>query len=122
MTYRTRILFVCSRNRRRSLTAETVFGKIPGLEVRSAGTQPQARVVVTEGLVRWADFIFAMEKSHLNKMKLKLKDVLDGKKLISLHIPDDYEYMQQELIDELEAKVWPHLEHLLPNSNTSNPV
>jgi predicted protein tyrosine phosphatase len=31
---RTKILFVCSRNRRRSLTAETIFNGEPALDVR----------------------------------------------------------------------------------------
>jgi predicted protein tyrosine phosphatase len=105
-----KLLFVCSRNRRRSLTAEMHFSGLPCLEVRSAGTQPSARVVVNEGHVKWADIIFAMEKSHLAKLHRKFGDALDGKCLITLHIPDDYETMQDELIDELEAKVGEHVD------------
>ncbi|MDB6034078.1 MAG: protein tyrosine phosphatase [Verrucomicrobiales bacterium] len=99
------MLFVCSRNKRRSLTAEKIFAGIPGFEARSAGTQPEARIVVTEGLVGWADIIFAMEKSHLNKLRQKFGALLDGKQVVALHIPDDYEFMQPELIDELQSKV-----------------
>lgn len=33
----TRVLFVCSRNRRRSPTAEHVFRNVPGIETASAG-------------------------------------------------------------------------------------
>src|SRR2546423_1681433 len=47
--YPTKLLFVCSQNRFRSLTAETIFDGVSGLQVRSVGTQPNARVVVTEG-------------------------------------------------------------------------
>ena len=36
---RAKILFVCSRNKRRSLTAETIFKNEPAWEVRSAGTE-----------------------------------------------------------------------------------
>lgn len=36
-------------NRKRSLTAERIFGGISGVQVRFAGTQPEARIVVTEG-------------------------------------------------------------------------
>ena len=46
-----KLLFICSRNRFRSLTAEQVFSGLPGYEVRSAGTQPGARIVVTEGML-----------------------------------------------------------------------
>ncbi len=104
-----KILFVCSRNRKRSLTAERIFEKLPGLQVRSAGTQPEARIVATEGHLGWADIVFFMEKSHLNRLRAKFPEVLEGKEIVTLHIPDDYEFMQQELIDELQAKVAPHL-------------
>lgn len=101
----TKLLFICSRNRLRSLTAERIFSSIPGLQVRSAGTQPEARIVVTEGHVGWADIIFLMEKSHLNRLRLKFPEVLEGKRTVTLFIPDDYQFMQPELIDELYSKV-----------------
>ncbi len=101
----TKLLFICSRNEIRSLTAERIFGGIPGFEIRSAGTQHNTRVVVTEGHIGWADIIFLMEKSHLNRLQLKYPEALQDKRTITLHIPDDYEFMQQELIDELQAKV-----------------
>ncbi len=81
-----------------------------GYEVRSAGTQPDARVVVAEGHIGWADVIFVMEKSHANRMRLKFPSALDGKRVVALHIPDDYEFMQPELVDELQAKVAQHME------------
>lgn len=101
----TKLLFICSRNRIRSLTAERIFSGIPGLQVRSAGTQPDARIVVTEGHVGWADIIFLMEKSHLNRLRLKFPQALQGKRTVILLIPDEYEYMQPELIEELTAHV-----------------
>lgn len=60
----TKLLFICSRNRIRSLTAEKLMNGVPGYRAASAGTQPVARVVVTHGLIRWADIIFCMEKAH----------------------------------------------------------
>ena len=104
-----KLLFVCSRNRWRSLTAERIFSGIAGYEVRSAGTQPNARVVVTEGHLGWADLIFVMEKAHLNKLRQKFPEATANKTVITLHIPDDYTFMQPELIDELQAKVGAHL-------------
>jgi hypothetical protein len=44
-----KLLFACSRNRMRSLTAEKLFDGFPLYQVRSVGTQPDARIVVTEG-------------------------------------------------------------------------
>src|SRR5207248_1850112 len=100
---------ICSRNRMRSLTAEKIFGGLPRYEVRSAGTQPDARIAVTEGHVRWADIIFAMEKSHIARLRRKFGEALDGRRIIALQIPDNYEFMQEELIEELEAKVGAHI-------------
>src|SRR5687768_4746888 len=89
----TKVLFICSRNRRRSLTAEQIFKSRPGIEVRSAGTQPSARIVVTEGLLGWADLILVMEKAHLRRLEERYSDLLAFKKVIALHIADEYEFM-----------------------------
>ena len=104
-----KLLFVCSRNRIRSLTAEKLLEGMPGYQVRSAGTQPDARIVVTEGHIGWADLIFVMEKSHLSRMRAKFPEALQCKHIIMLHIPDDYDFMQPELLDELRARLGPHL-------------
>lgn len=106
----TKLLFICSRNRLRSLTAEHMLQGTPGYEVRSAGTQPEARVVVTAGHLGWADLIFVMEKSHLGRLRRKFPEALAGKSVIVLGIPDDYAYMQPELLDELRGSLAFHLE------------
>ena len=100
-----KLLFVCSRNRRRSLTGERLFDGVAGYEARSAGTQPGARVPLTPGLLGWADVIFFMERSHLNRTEERFPEVLVEKETHVLRIPDDYEYMQEELLDELRAKL-----------------
>ena len=45
------ILFVCSQNKRRSLTAEKIFDGLNGHNVRSAGTENNARIKVRAGIV-----------------------------------------------------------------------
>lgn len=104
-----KLLFICSRNKFRSLTAERIFSGMAGYQVRSAGTQPEARVVVNAGHIGWADIIFLMEKSHLNRLRLKFPEELADKTTVVLHIPDDYTFMQPELVDELIAKVSTHI-------------
>ncbi|HEX9998216.1 MAG TPA: hypothetical protein VGB45_13835 [Abditibacterium sp.] len=98
-------LFVCSRNKRRSLTAEKMLSGIDGLEVRSAGTQPGARIALTAGLLGWADLIFWMEKSHLNRAKERFGEEISEKENVVLGIPDDFEFDQIELREELRAKL-----------------
>lgn len=108
--YPTKLLFICSRNKIRSLTAERLLAGVPGYRAASAGTQPGARVVVTAGQLRWADVIFCMEKAHLQKLRERFPDDLAGRRVVTLHIPDEYQFMAEDLIEELRAKLAEHLE------------
>jgi predicted protein tyrosine phosphatase len=104
------ILFVCSRNKWRSRTAETLFGNHPAHQVRSAGTEPGARIRVSEGLVSWAELIFVMEKKHRTRLREAFPSAMEGREVVVLEIPDDYEYMDAELVQMLEASVRPYLD------------
>ena len=99
------LLFVCSQNKLRSPTAEQVFSQYPGIEAMSAGTNNDALMPLNGELVEWADVIFVMEKSHLNKVRGKFKKHLNGKRVICLNIPDDYDFMDTSLVRLLEARV-----------------
>lgn len=99
------ILFVCSQNKRRSLTAEKLFDGINGHCVRSAGTEKNSRIKVTPGLLGWADLIFCFEKKHLRRLREKYSEELSGKQIVTLNIPDDFGYMDEELQDILHSYV-----------------
>ncbi len=103
------LLFVCSRNRLRSPTAEQVFADWPGIETASAGLDRDADNPLTPELLRWADIVFVMERVHRTRLSAKFKPHLDGKRVICLEIPDDYAYMDPELVRLLEARVPRHL-------------
>ncbi|MCH1627869.1 low molecular weight protein tyrosine phosphatase family protein [Ferdinandcohnia quinoae] len=105
-----KILFVCSKNRWRSPTAEKIFHGKHGYDVRSAGTEKGARIKVTQGHIGWADIIFVMEKKHLQRLKDTFSIMLSDKKVINLDIPDDYVFMDEELIDILKARVSDYLD------------
>ena len=100
-----KLLFLCSRNKQRSLTAEKLFHGQNGHTVRSAGTETGARVKVTPGLLGWADIIYCMEKKHVRRIMDKYGDILHDKKIICLNIPDDYAFMADELIALLKSSV-----------------
>ncbi len=104
-----RLLFVCSRNRLRSPTAERVFGDEPGLETDSAGLAPDADTVLTRDHLEWADTVFVMEKAHRVRLARSFAPALRGKKVVCLDIPDKFDYMQPELVALLESKVRRHL-------------
>jgi predicted protein tyrosine phosphatase len=105
---RTKILFVCSRNRRRSLTAETIFKSEPAWEVRSAGTEESARIKVTAGHLGWADVIVVMEKRHKERLQQKYPEELAVKSCVCLFISDDCEFMDSMLIEILRKKMREH--------------
>ncbi|MDE7362703.1 MAG: protein tyrosine phosphatase [Oscillospiraceae bacterium] len=99
------LLFLCSQNKRRSLTAEKIFDGYDGHSARSAGTEANSRVKVTPGLLGWADIIFCMEKKHVRRIREKYPDIAADKKLVCLNIDDDYEYMDEELQELLQSAV-----------------
>ncbi|WP_229814763.1 hypothetical protein [Shewanella hanedai] len=52
--------------------------------------------------IQWADYIFVMEKAHKKKLSSKFARVIRDQKVISLDIPDDYEFMDDRLIEILQ--------------------
>jgi predicted protein tyrosine phosphatase len=96
------VLFICSRNQWRSPTAETVWRKHPDISVRSAGTSPNARKTVGPADIRWADVIIVMEQKHKNRLVAEFTRLLDHKPIHVLDIPDEYKYMDPELVEILE--------------------
>ena len=103
------VLFLCSQNRLRSPTAERIFGGREGLDVRSAGLDTDAVTTVSPELIAWADLVFVMEKAHVNRLRRRFKSASSGKRVVCLHIPDEFECMDPELVRILEARVEPWL-------------
>ncbi|AWM58364.1 phosphotyrosine protein phosphatase [Stutzerimonas stutzeri] len=99
------VLFICSRNQWRSPTAETIWRKHPDISVRSAGTSPNARKTVGPADIRWADVIIVMEQKHKNRLVAEFTRLLDHKPIHVLEIPDEYKYMDPELVEILEDSV-----------------
>ena len=102
-------LFLCSRNRRRSPTAEQIFSMWPNVETDSAGLAPDAEVPLSVEQIEWADIIFVMEKAHRSRLARRFRNALKGKRVICLDIPDNYEFMEPALVRLLEAKAGPAL-------------
>lgn len=100
-----RYLFVCSQNRLRSPTAEHIFATYPGIEVSSAGTNHDAENPLTAELVDWADTIFVMERAHRNKLQKRFRSSIGPRRVICLDIPDDYEFMDPDLVRLLKVRM-----------------
>ena len=103
------VLFICSQNRLRSPTAEQVFSDWPGIETSSAGLNHGAENPLTPELLQWADLVFVMERARRSKLSARFKPFLGNARVICLQIPDEYEFMDPELIHLLNDRVPPHL-------------
>ncbi|NCN82347.1 MAG: GNAT family N-acetyltransferase [Candidatus Pacebacteria bacterium] len=103
MSKKLMLLVVCSRNQKRSLTAEKIYKNDPLKEVRSVGTSPNARRQITQADVDWAETILCMEQKQQ-----EILQQLFGKNNLPtirvLDIADDYEYMDAELVQMLEQE------------------
>lgn len=98
-----RILFVCGKNLRRSPTAAAIFRNHPGLEVRSAGVSEKSRHRITEADLRWADLVLVMERKHAARIRESFGTMNPLPPIRSLDIPDDYEFMDPELVELLRG-------------------
>lgn len=101
----TNVLFVCSRNQWRSPTAEQVWRKHPSLSVRSAGTSQNARHPVSAGDLSWAHVIFVMEEKHKSRLLAEFRRILENKPIHVLDIPDEYKFMEPELVELVRESV-----------------
>ncbi|AWM41689.1 hypothetical protein GobsT_72240 [Gemmata obscuriglobus] len=102
-------LFVCEGNRHRSPTAARLYANTPGLKTKSAGLSSLARVELTEELLAWADTIFVMERRLEKLIRRRFALEVGDKPLVCLAIPDDYQFMQPELLAVLSERLTPHL-------------
>lgn len=103
-------LFICSRNQWRSPTAERTFAVGYGINTRSAGTSKHAKHSLSAQDLAWADTIFVMEEKHQRWIREKFSRQLGKRKIIVLDIPDEYQYMDPELVEILLQSMQPYLE------------
>jgi predicted protein tyrosine phosphatase/2'-5' RNA ligase len=99
------VLFVCSRNQWRSPTAERIWRKSSRVNVRSAGTSASARRVVSSRDLEWADVVLVMESRHREILRERFEAARRAVRIEVLDIPDDYAFMEDELIRLLRARV-----------------
>lgn len=106
------VLFVCSKNQWRSPTAEKIFRDYPSIKVRSAGVASSARHQINGRDIEWADVIMVMENKHLQRLRADYASLVKYKQVHILDIPDEYTYMDPDLVYELHAAVDSLLEDL----------
>ncbi len=104
MTERPNLLVVCGRNKKRSRTAEYIFKNDDRFNIRSAGLSPKSDRKISENDLNWADLVFVMETEQRAKI-WGLYRHLDLPSIEVLNIPDDYEFMDAELVDMLSDRI-----------------
>ena len=109
MKAKRKVLFLCEANKHRSKTAEALFSQREDLEVRSAGLNEVAEVVVSRELVEWADVVFVMEKAQRNKLRKLFPDLYAKKAIVCLYVEDHYSYMESALVGLLRARLAQYL-------------
>jgi predicted protein tyrosine phosphatase len=63
---------------------------------------------LTSDLVEWAEIIFVMERSHRTKLAKRFRRQLRAN-VLCLDIPDEYAFMQPELVTLIETRAGRHL-------------
>ena len=111
------VLFVCSMNKWRSPTAEKLYSRYSLLYTRSGGTSSKARHPVSLNDIQWADVIIVMESKHKQRLFADYPRAMEYKDVHVLEIPDQYQYMDADLIEELEWAVDPILIDFLPDKS-----
>ncbi|MDX1936222.1 MAG: hypothetical protein SFU21_03870 [Flavihumibacter sp.] len=104
MTHRPNVLVVCGRNKKRSRTAEYLFKNDNRFNIRSAGLSPKSERKISENDLKWADLVFTMEVGQRAKIR-GLYRHLKIPQIEVLNIPDDYEFMNDELIEILTDRI-----------------
>lgn len=104
MTNRPNILVVCGRNKKRSRTAEHIFKNDNRFNIRSAGLSPKSDRKISENDLNWADLVFVMETGQRAKI-WGLYRHMELPKIEILNIADDYEFMNEELVEMLTDRI-----------------
>jgi predicted protein tyrosine phosphatase len=104
MANKPNILVVCGRNKKRSRTAEHIFKHDDRFNIRSAGVSPKSERKLSENDLNWADLVLVMETEQRTKIWEQYQH-LSLPKIEVLHIADDYEFMDAELVEVLTDKM-----------------
>lgn len=102
-------LFICGKARMRSPTAADILAPLNGVDTDFAGLSNDADERLSIEHIEWATDIFVMERRQKSRLSQLFGQALKGKRIVCLNIPDNYAYMQPELVDLLNVRLKAHL-------------
>jgi predicted protein tyrosine phosphatase len=114
-----KILFVCGRNKLRGPTAERIFRNDQRVEVRSAGVSEKSPHPVSRSDLQWADLVLVMESKYRTRIQEGFRDQ-QLPSIESLDIPDEYEFMNEELVGLITSSVEHHIRALTEKARLGN--
>lgn len=96
-----KVLFICNQNLNRSKTAEEIFkGRF---ETKSAGLYNEKPLTARH--LSWADVVIVMEDLQREEIAKRFPNHYMQKRILSLDIPDIYNYNEPELIELLKLRM-----------------
>jgi predicted protein tyrosine phosphatase len=101
------ILFVCTLNKARSVTAAKMYRRTPGIAVRSAGISDRSQHQLVEDDLAWADRVITFESKHEKWIRETFTG--DFPEIIDVGIPDHFTADAPELVHELMEVLTPIL-------------
>jgi len=84
-----------------------LFKNHPVHTARSAGTNNNARIRVSQKMIDWADVVFVMESKHRDIIKKRF--TIPDQPVSVLEITDDYQFGDPELIEILRISLTNYL-------------
>ena len=96
-------------NQWRSPTAEKIYSDAPLVVARSCGTSHKAKKTVSAAELQWAEIVFVMEQKHRQRLQSEYSGEMRFKTVYVLDIPDNYKFMDPELVVEIQKAVDPIL-------------
>ena len=98
-----RVVFVCSMGILRSATAARLYAHKHN--TRAAGTDNDALVQLSPTLIAWADEIVFVNDRNFQMFKNSVdENLLAGLNIKVLDIPDVYEHMHPEMVEEFRKQ------------------
>ncbi|MCK4589693.1 MAG: phosphotyrosine protein phosphatase [Nanoarchaeota archaeon] len=95
-----KLLFVCNQNQNRSKTAEELLKD--KFQTKSAGLFSSKSL--TNSQMEWADAIIVMDEDQRQEISKRFPKQYLQKRILSLDIPDIYQFNQPQLVKTLKSK------------------